>query len=57
MAGPGERRFVVVREQLQTNEPAVGRKLIDFPGYVFRVFVTNRNDLALEIWRECRDSF
>jgi len=22
------------------------------PGYVFRVFVTNRNDAALEIWRD-----
>jgi hypothetical protein len=33
------RRFVVVREQLQTTKPAVGRKLIDLPGYVFRVFV------------------
>jgi hypothetical protein len=47
-----ERRFVVVREQLQTNKPAVGRKLIDLPSYVFRVFVINRNDSALEIWRD-----
>jgi hypothetical protein len=46
------RRFVVVREQIQTNKPAVGRKLIDLPGYVFRVFVTNRSDAALEIWRD-----
>ena len=46
------RRFVVVREQVQTTKPAVGRKLIDLPGYVFRVFVTNRNDPALEIWRD-----
>jgi hypothetical protein len=46
------RRFVVAREQLQTTKPAVGRKLIDLPGYVFRVFVTNRNDAALEIWRD-----
>jgi hypothetical protein len=47
-----QRRFVVVREQIQTNKPAVGRKLIDLPGYVFRVFVTNRSDAALEIWRD-----
>ena len=47
-----QRRFVVVREELQANKPAVGRKLIDLPGYVFRVFVTNRNDSALEIWRD-----
>src|SRR5882757_10418256 len=37
-----ERRFVVVREEVQTNKAAVGRKLLDLPGYVFRVFVTNR---------------
>lgn len=47
-----ERRFVVVREEVQTNKAAVGRKLIDLPGYVFRVFVTNRRDSALEIWRD-----
>ena len=47
-----ERRFVVVREEVQTNKAAVGRKLIDSPGYVFRVFVTNRRDSALEIWRD-----
>jgi Transposase DDE domain group 1 len=43
---------VVVREELQAKKPAVGRKLIDLPGYVFRVFVTNRSDSALEIWRD-----
>jgi hypothetical protein len=47
-----QRRFVVVREQLQSNKAAVGRKLIDLPGYVFRVFVTNRSDSVLEIWRD-----
>jgi hypothetical protein len=47
-----QRRFVVVREEVQTNKAAVGRKLIDLPGYVFRVFVTNRSDSALEIWRD-----
>jgi hypothetical protein len=36
---------------IQTKKPAVGRKLIDLSGYVFRVFVTNRSDSALEIWR------
>lgn len=43
---------MVVREELQTNKAAVGRKLIDLPGYVFRVFVTNRNEPALDIWRD-----
>ena len=47
-----ERRFVVVREEVQTNKAAVGRKLLDLPGYVFRVFVTNRHDSPLEIWRD-----
>jgi Transposase DDE domain group 1 len=47
-----ERRFVAVREQVQSNKAAVGRKLIDLPGYVFRIFVTNRNDSVLEIWRD-----
>lgn len=42
----------MVCEELQTNKAAVGRKLIDLPGYVFRVFVTNRSDSALEIWRD-----
>jgi len=46
------RRFVVVREEIQSKRAAVGRKLIDLPGYVFRVFVTNRSDSALEIWRD-----
>jgi hypothetical protein len=45
------RRFVVVREMVQTKKPAVGRKLIDLSDYVFRVFVTNRADAALEISR------
>src|SRR5260370_19556507 len=47
-----ERRFVVVREEVQTNKAAVGRKLLDLPGYAFRVFVTNRRHPALEIWRD-----
>ena len=46
------RRFVVVRQEVQSNKAAVGRKLIDLPGYVFRVFVTSRSDSALEIWRD-----
>lgn len=46
------RRFVVVREQIQPKKAALGRKLLDVPGYTFRVFVTNRNDSVLEIWRD-----
>lgn len=49
---PIQRRFVVVRERLQPKQRAAGRKLIDLPGYVFRVFVTNRQETAQEIWRD-----
>jgi len=46
------RRFVVVRERLRETKAAVGRKLIDVPGYTFRVWVTNRSEGALELWRD-----
>jgi hypothetical protein len=29
-----------------------GRKLIDVPGYTYRVFVTNRPDAPEELWRD-----
>src|SRR5215469_4795069 len=35
------RRFVVIREQLRAERPSLGRKLLEVPGYTFRVFVTN----------------
>ena len=47
-----ERRFVVVRERVRESKAAVGRKLIDVPGYTFRVWVTNRKESALELWRD-----
>ncbi len=31
----------------------MGRKLLDVPGYTFRVWVTNRSEGTLEIWRVC----
>ncbi len=40
------RRFVVVRELEREDESAVGRRLIDVPGYTFRVWVTNRTEDA-----------
>jgi hypothetical protein len=45
-------RYEKVREELQPNKAPVGGKFIDLPGYVLRVFVTNRSDSALEIWRD-----
>ena len=36
-----ERRFVVIREEIREARASVGRKLIDVPGYTFRIFVTS----------------
>jgi hypothetical protein len=47
-----ERRFAVIREQVREGRESVGRKLIDVPGYTFRVFVTSCTDLPQEIWRD-----
>jgi hypothetical protein len=46
------RRFVVVREQWQETKRSLGRKLLDVPGYTFRLYVTNRADPPEEIWRD-----
>jgi hypothetical protein len=47
-----ERRFVVLREQLREGRDSVGRKLIDVPGYTFRIFVTSSTEAPLQIWRD-----
>ena len=47
-----ERRFVVVRERVRETKVAVGRQLLDVPGYTFRVWVTNRSQAVLELWRD-----
>jgi hypothetical protein len=47
-----ERRFVAIREQVHEGRDSVGRKLIDVPGYTFRVFVTSCADAPEEIWRD-----
>jgi hypothetical protein len=46
------RRFVVVRELVRDTKEAVGRKLLDVPGFAFRIFVTNRLEDALVLWRD-----
>ncbi|HEU0141271.1 MAG TPA: IS1380 family transposase [Bryobacteraceae bacterium] len=46
-----ERRFVVLRERVREGRNSVGRKLIDVPGYTFRVFLTSCSDPPQEIWR------
>ena len=45
-----ERRFVVVGERRQERKPSVSRKLLEVPGYTFRLFVTNLGDAPEEIW-------
>jgi hypothetical protein len=47
-----ERRFVVVRERVQPGRDSVGRKLLDVPGYTFRVFVTSQTHAPEEIRRD-----
>ena len=47
-----ERRFVVIRELVREGRDSVGRKLIDVPGYTFRVFVTSCVDLPQDNWRD-----
>jgi hypothetical protein len=47
-----ERRFIVVREQQREDKAAVGRKLLDVPGYTFRIWVTNRSESVLALWRD-----
>jgi hypothetical protein len=46
------RRFAVVREEIQERKASLGRKLIEVPGYTFRLFVTNLADPPAEIWRD-----
>jgi hypothetical protein len=46
------RRFVVIRERIRESKAAVGRKLLHVPGYTFRIFVTNRSEEALILWRD-----
>jgi hypothetical protein len=51
MGWKAERRFVVVRERVREGKAAVGRRLLDVPGYTFRVFVTSTNLSPEEVWR------
>ena len=47
-----ERRFVVIRERVREGRDSPGRKLIDIPGYTFRVFVTSQPHAPEDIWRD-----
>lgn len=47
-----ERRFVVIRELVREEKSAVGRRLIEVPGYTYRVFVTSRDEDPVTLWRD-----
>src|SRR5207302_6025188 len=36
-----ERHFVVIRERLREEQSSAGRKLLEVPGYTFRIYVSN----------------
>jgi hypothetical protein len=44
-------RFVVVRERVREQKEAMGRPLLEVPGYTFRIWATNRTEEPWEIWR------
>jgi hypothetical protein len=47
-----ERRLLVIRERVRESRDRAGRKLIDVPGYTFRIFVTSCAEAPEEIWRD-----
>lgn len=47
-----QRRFVVIRELEREDKSAVGRRLIEVPGYTYRIFVTNREEEPVTLWRD-----
>jgi hypothetical protein len=46
------RRFIIIRERVRNDKRSLGRKLLDVPGYTFRIFVTNRSEEPLILWRD-----
>jgi hypothetical protein len=46
-----ERRIVVVRERLR-EKGSLGRRLVNVPGYTFRLFATSSTASPEEIWRD-----
>ena len=43
---------MVIRERVREGRDSPGRKLIDIPGYTFRVFVTSQPHAPEDIWRD-----
>jgi hypothetical protein len=47
-----EGRFVVIGERIRETRASLGCKLIEVPGYTFRIFVTSLDGPPEEIWRD-----
>ena len=47
-----ERRFIAVRERVRESRQSAGRKLIEVPGYTFRIFVTSQTQSAQDVWHD-----
>lgn len=47
-----ERRFVVIREQLREEQDSAGKKLLEVPGFTFRILVTSCSAAPEEVWRD-----
>ncbi|MEQ1750678.1 MAG: transposase [Prosthecobacter sp.] len=43
---------MVISELEREGKSTVGRRLIEVPGYTYRVFVTNREEDLVELWRD-----
>ena len=43
---------MVVRELVREVRDRVGRKLIEVPGYTFRIFATSRGEAPEDVWRD-----
>ena len=46
------RRFVVIRERLREEQRSPGRRLLEVPGYTFRLLVTSCSASPAELWRD-----
>jgi hypothetical protein len=47
-----QRRFFVVRERVQDQPAKRGHLLLEVPGFVFHIWVTNRSEPVAVLWRD-----
>jgi hypothetical protein len=46
------RRLAVIRERLRKEKRSPGRRLLEVPGYTFRLLITSCTGLPTELWRD-----